>query len=213
MSSPCPSPRPLSRQWARSKIPRLPEGFISIRLLLGHITYHHGTFSIWHSSIFTSISPEFPSILSCLRITSYSPHTALHSPTIKGRSPIIERSPEQLLRSSTEATSNFDCWRLLPQPSTRSPLENQAHPMASNKQTPSLEGLHCEMHEIAEQIKIMNENNALLIQRLTTNNPPPPAVLVPKEVDRSRRFGGSGDQACSFRRERSLVPFKSRSSS
>ncbi|GFY80893.1 hypothetical protein Acr_01g0007020 [Actinidia rufa] len=40
------------------------------------------------------------------------------------------------------------------------------------------------MHGIAEHIRIMNENNARLIQHLTTNNPPPPAVApIPEEVE------------------------------
>ncbi|GFZ10901.1 hypothetical protein Acr_22g0002990 [Actinidia rufa] len=38
---------------------------------------------------------------------------------------------------------------------------------------------------IAGQIKIMNENNALLIQHLSTNNAPPPAIPIPEEVDQS----------------------------
>ena len=43
--------------------------------------------------------------------------------------------------------------------------------MANTSQASDLEGLYREMHGIAEQIRIMNENNALLIQHLTTNNP------------------------------------------
>ncbi|GFZ06832.1 hypothetical protein Acr_18g0010020 [Actinidia rufa] len=43
--------------------------------------------------------------------------------------------------------------------------------MAINNQVPDLEGLHREMHGIAEQTRIMNENNARLIQHLTINNP------------------------------------------
>ncbi|GFY95621.1 hypothetical protein Acr_10g0010060 [Actinidia rufa] len=67
--------------------------------------------------------------------------------------------------------------------------------MANNNQAPNLESLHREMHGIAESFKIMNKNNALLIQHLTTNNPPPlVAVPVPKEVDQSRRSHRSGDR-------------------
>ncbi|GFZ01116.1 hypothetical protein Acr_14g0007510 [Actinidia rufa] len=86
--------------------------------------------------------------------------------------------------------------RLLPRPSVSSPLDNS--------QALDLEGLHREMHGIAEQIRIMNENNARLIQHLTTNNPPPlPAAPVP-EIERSRRSQQSGDdESQSHRKSRS----------
>ncbi|GFY97739.1 hypothetical protein Acr_12g0002800 [Actinidia rufa] len=116
---------------------------------------------------------------------------------------------------------------LLPQPSANSPLDNRA---------PDLEGLHCEMHGIVEQIRIMNENNTRLIKHLTTNNPPPLAVPpIPKEVDQSRRshrFRDHESQSCHStsqaqssrnwqrrspslrsRRERSSIRSESRSSS
>ena len=54
--------------------------------------------------------------------------------------------------------------------------------MTNISKTPNLKGLYREMHGIAEQIKIMNENNAHLIHHLITNNPPPPVVPVPEEV-------------------------------
>ena len=53
--------------------------------------------------------------------------------------------------------------RLLSRLSTSSPLDNRTHPMPNTNQDPDLEGLHREMHEIAQQIRIMNENNARLI--------------------------------------------------
>ncbi|GFY84995.1 hypothetical protein Acr_03g0017690 [Actinidia rufa] len=60
---------------------------------------------------------------------------------------------------------------------------------------------------IAEQIRIMNENNALLIQHLATNNPLPlAATLAPKEVNRSHHSHRSGDQ-------RNPILFELRSSS
>ena len=49
------------------------------------------------------------------------------------------------------------------------------------------------MHGITEQIRIMNENNACLIQHLAPNNPPPHAVLV-LEVSQSRRPRRSRDR-------------------
>ncbi|GFS33585.1 hypothetical protein Acr_00g0029440 [Actinidia rufa] len=73
---------------------------------------------------------------------------------------------------------------LLSRPSTSSPLDNQARLMASNNQALDLEGLHREMHGIAEHISIMNGNNAHMIQHLTTNNPPPSvAAHIPEEID------------------------------
>ena len=72
---------------------------------------------------------------------------------------------------------------LLPRQSTSIPLDNKARSMANTSQALDLEGIHREMHEIAEQIRIMNEINAHLVQHLTTNNLPPTTTPVPKEVD------------------------------
>ncbi|GFZ14445.1 RING/U-box superfamily protein [Actinidia rufa] len=78
--------------------------------------------------------------------------------------------------------------RLLSKPSTSNPLDNRERPMANTSQVLDLEGIiHHEMHGIAEQIRIMNEINARLVQLLVTNNPPLATALVPKEADRSRR--------------------------
>ncbi|GFS44894.1 hypothetical protein Acr_00g0092700 [Actinidia rufa] len=82
---------------------------------------------------------------------------------------------------------------LFPRPSTSSPLDNRAHSMANTSQTLDLEGLHCEMHGIAEKIRIMNVNNVRLIQHLTTNNPPPPPTTPVLDVERSRCPQRSGD--------------------
>ncbi|GFY97567.1 hypothetical protein Acr_12g0001080 [Actinidia rufa] len=82
---------------------------------------------------------------------------------------------------------------LIPRPSASSHLDYQAHPMANTSQAPDLEGLHCEMHDIAEQIRIMNENNSRLIQYLTANNPPPPPSAPVPEIQRSRRSHDSND--------------------
>ncbi|GFZ05834.1 hypothetical protein Acr_18g0000040 [Actinidia rufa] len=73
------------------------------------------------------------------------------------------------------------CNRLLPRPSTSSPVDNRAHAMVGHNQAPDLEGLHREMYGIAEQIRIMNKNNAYLIQHLIINNPPSPAAPIPPE--------------------------------
>ncbi|GFZ01925.1 hypothetical protein Acr_15g0005340 [Actinidia rufa] len=63
--------------------------------------------------------------------------------------------------------------RNLPRPSASSPLDNRAPPMANASQVPDLEGLHHEIHGMAEQMRVMNENNARLIQLLAAANPQP----------------------------------------
>ncbi|GFY89059.1 hypothetical protein Acr_06g0009990 [Actinidia rufa] len=60
--------------------------------------------------------------------------------------------------------------RYLPKPSASSPPDNRAHPMANPGQVPNLEGLHREIHDMAEQMRIMNENNGRLMQLFTTAN-------------------------------------------
>ncbi|GFS38726.1 hypothetical protein Acr_00g0059080 [Actinidia rufa] len=63
--------------------------------------------------------------------------------------------------------------RNLPRPSASSPLDNRAPPMANASPVPDLEGLHHEIHGMAEQMRVMNENNARLIQLLAAANPQP----------------------------------------
>ncbi|GFZ18282.1 hypothetical protein Acr_27g0000210 [Actinidia rufa] len=60
--------------------------------------------------------------------------------------------------------------RLLPRPSASNPLDNRAPLMAINNQAPDLEGFYHEMHGIAEQIRIMKENNALAIAPIERNH-------------------------------------------
>ncbi|GFY95612.1 hypothetical protein Acr_10g0009970 [Actinidia rufa] len=52
--------------------------------------------------------------------------------------------------------------RLFPKKSTSNPLDNRARPTTNTSQALDLEGIHREMHGIAEQIRIMNEINAHL---------------------------------------------------
>ena len=66
--------------------------------------------------------------------------------------------------------------------------------MANTSQALDLEGLHREMHGIAEQIRIIKENNVCLIQHLTKNNPPFAATPIQEEVDRSHRSRQSSDR-------------------
>ncbi|GFS41820.1 hypothetical protein Acr_00g0076520 [Actinidia rufa] len=82
----------------------------------------------------------------------------------------------------------------LPRPSASSPLDNRAHPMANPDQILDLEGLHREIHGMAEQMRIMNEKNGRLIQLLTAANPPLPAVPVP-DIKRSRHSNRSEDRS------------------
>ena len=58
--------------------------------------------------------------------------------------------------------------------------------MVNTGHAPNLEGIHREMHGIAEQIRIMNEIIARLVQHLATNNPPPTTAPALEDVDRTR---------------------------
>ena len=55
--------------------------------------------------------------------------------------------------------------------------------MANTSQVSDLEGLHREMHGITKQIRVMNKNNAHLIQHLAMNNPQPLAAPILELVD------------------------------
>ncbi|GFY93182.1 hypothetical protein Acr_08g0015780 [Actinidia rufa] len=85
--------------------------------------------------------------------------------------------------------------RNLPRPSASSPLDNRAPPMANTSQVPDLEGLHHEIHGMAEQMRVMNENNAHLIQLLAAANPQPPAAPSVPDVERSRHSNRSGGRS------------------
>ena len=61
--------------------------------------------------------------------------------------------------------------RLLPKQNASSPLDNRAPPMDGASQALDLEDIHSEMHDIVEQIRILNELNARQVQHLATNNP------------------------------------------
>ncbi|GFZ09934.1 hypothetical protein Acr_21g0005330 [Actinidia rufa] len=81
--------------------------------------------------------------------------------------------------------------RNLPRPSASSPPGNRSHPMANPSQVPDLEGLHRDIHDMAEQMRIMNENNGRLMQLLTAANPPLPTA----DIKRSRHSVRSGDRS------------------
>ncbi|GFZ10956.1 hypothetical protein Acr_22g0003540 [Actinidia rufa] len=65
--------------------------------------------------------------------------------------------------------------------------------MANTSQAPDLEGLHREIHGMAEQMRVMNENNARLIQLLAAANPPPPAAPPIPDIERFHHSCRSGD--------------------
>ncbi|GFZ14225.1 hypothetical protein Acr_24g0004150 [Actinidia rufa] len=67
--------------------------------------------------------------------------------------------------------------------------------MANPAQAPDLEGLHREIHDMAEQMRIMNENNGRLMQLLAAANPPLPAAPFVPEVERSRHSNCSGNRS------------------
>ncbi|GFZ02198.1 hypothetical protein Acr_15g0008070 [Actinidia rufa] len=92
--------------------------------------------------------------------------------------------------------------RNLPRPSASSPLDNRVLPMANTSQVPDLEGLHHEIHGMTEQIRVMNENNARLIQLLAAANPQPPAAPSVPDVERSRHSNRSGDRSHNVSTER-----------
>ncbi|GFY98987.1 hypothetical protein Acr_13g0003880 [Actinidia rufa] len=66
--------------------------------------------------------------------------------------------------------------------------------MANASQVPDLEGFHREIHDMAEHMRIMNENNGRLMQLLTAANPPLLAAPVP-DIERSRHSNRSGDRS------------------
>ena len=57
--------------------------------------------------------------------------------------------------------------------------------MVNTSQALDLEGIHREIHGIVEQIRVMNEINARLVQHITTTNLSPASVTISKEADRS----------------------------
>ncbi|GFZ14862.1 hypothetical protein Acr_24g0010520 [Actinidia rufa] len=83
--------------------------------------------------------------------------------------------------------------RNLPRPSASSPLDNRAPPMANASQVPDLEGLHHEIHGMAEQ----NEGHERE-QRPPYTAPrccqPPAAPSIP-DIERSRHSNRSGDRS------------------
>ena len=96
---------------------------------------------------------------------------------------------------------------LLPRQSTNSPLDNRVPPMAGTSQVPDLKGIHREMHDIDEKIKIMNEQNARLVPHLATNNPSPAITPIPEDANRLCHSHRSSDQGYSQNHQNSSQGF------
>ncbi|GFZ06594.1 hypothetical protein Acr_18g0007640 [Actinidia rufa] len=101
--------------------------------------------------------------------------------------------------------------RCLPRPSASSPLDNITYLMANTSQVLDLEGLHREIHGRAEQMRLMNENNAHLIQLVVAAHPPLPAAPPIPDAERSHCYHRSGDHSQNHstgreRRERRRSP-------
>ena len=69
--------------------------------------------------------------------------------------------------------------------------------MANSSQAPDFEGIHYEMHGIAEQIRIMNKLNARLVHHLT-HTPAPTTIPVLKGSNWSHNSYRSGDQGTAW---------------
>ncbi|GFY92917.1 hypothetical protein Acr_08g0013130 [Actinidia rufa] len=117
---------------------------------------------------------------------------AIVEATVSLKSPNYRSGPVNQKPMTSITKHALQCSCLLPRPCVSRPLYNRAHTMTCNNQAPDFEGLHRKMHGIAEQIRIINENNAHLIQHLATNNMPPLAALVLEDVDRSCHSRRSG---------------------
>ncbi|GFZ05154.1 hypothetical protein Acr_17g0007260 [Actinidia rufa] len=130
-------------------------------------------------------------LISCLVITGFTLIPRTTSSVLRTRGALCQGKSLHHCLGDLEAPP----FCLLSRSSTGNPLDNKAHPMANTSQALDLEGIiHREMHEIAEQIRIMNEINACLVQHLATNNPPPPIAPIPNEADWARHSYRVGDQ-------------------
>ncbi|GFY95105.1 hypothetical protein Acr_10g0004900 [Actinidia rufa] len=74
--------------------------------------------------------------------------------------------------------------------------------MANPGQVLDLEGLHHEIHDMAEQMRIINENNCRLMQLLAVANPPLPAAPPVPNIERSLHSNRSGDRSQNISAER-----------
>ncbi|GFY87157.1 hypothetical protein Acr_05g0007960 [Actinidia rufa] len=136
----------------------------------------------------------------------YSVYKKAAPPSFKGR-PLSIRGPVP------RRPSNIDCCRNLSRPSASSPPGNKSHPMANSSQDPDLEGLRREVHVMAEQMRIMNENNGRLMQLLTAANPQPLAAPSVPDIERSRHSNRSEDRSHNVSTERARGRLRAPSSS
>ncbi|GFY84514.1 hypothetical protein Acr_03g0012880 [Actinidia rufa] len=78
--------------------------------------------------------------------------------------------------------------------------------MANTSQAPNLEGLHREIHGMAEQMRVMNEKNVCLIQLLAATNSPPPVLPPILDIERYHHSYRSGDDH--FQNNTIMVEYK-----
>ncbi|GFY95143.1 hypothetical protein Acr_10g0005280 [Actinidia rufa] len=86
---------------------------------------------------------------------SVEPRQVISAELARATIGVLIRSPRARVLSPPRHWAS----RNLPRPSASSPPGIRSHPMANPGQVPDLEGLHCEIHDMAEQMRIMNENN------------------------------------------------------
>ena len=79
------------RLWLRWIISPMLWSELTMRIQFLLDSYIHGTISIWHPHLFSSIFSGSLSILSHPMITLWPSHTTLHPLSIKGHSPLLEK--------------------------------------------------------------------------------------------------------------------------
>ncbi|GFZ15855.1 hypothetical protein Acr_25g0002640 [Actinidia rufa] len=169
-------------------------GNYPLRDSLHHDTNNYGILSRWQSSqlCLLHLRDIFPYL--SFRGSRRDPWTRPITPSIKRPLPHHSKVALQVSEAPVpRRPSNIDCCRYLPRPSASSPPNNRARPMANSGQVSDLEGLHREIHDMAEQMRIMNENNGRLMQLLIAANPPLPAAPPIPDIERSRHSNRSGE--------------------
>ncbi|GFZ16042.1 hypothetical protein Acr_25g0004510 [Actinidia rufa] len=161
-------------------------GNYPLRDLLHHDTDNYGILSRWQSSqlCLLYLRDIFP--YSSFRGSRRDPWARPITPSIKR--PLLHHSKVRLTYSTILLRAVLPAVIILPP-------GNRSHPMANPGQVPNLEGLHREIHDMAEQMRIMNENNGRLMQLLTAANPPLPTAPSIPDIERSRHSNRSGDRS------------------
>ncbi|GFZ00594.1 hypothetical protein Acr_14g0002290 [Actinidia rufa] len=185
-------------------------------------TIHYEIFSITTPTI-AGYPPDgnLSNYVSYISAISFHTYPSKDLAVIHGHGPLLRR-PSSIRGPVLRRQSNIDCWLLAqiftttvwrrlwerqfsifyapaqPQPTQtkcQQPPGNRSHPMANPGQAPDLEGLHREIHDMAEQMRIMNENNGRLMQLLAAANPPLLAAPPVLDIERSRHSNRSEDRS------------------